>query len=77
VPAFQAQKLEDVWLLEYVLRSGNILALASEIVDRLLVSAKCKPLVQACTELTFEISECPPLLGSLDLIKSALLILKP
>ena len=74
--AFQAEKFEDVGLFEYVLRSGDTLTLTSKIMDRFLVATKCKPLVEACTELTFEISQCPTLFGGLDLIKSALFILK-
>jgi hypothetical protein len=71
------KKLEDVWLLEDVLRSGDVLSPVNKIVDRFLVSAKCETLVKTCIELAFEISQCPALLGGLDLVKSALLILGP
>jgi hypothetical protein len=46
-----------------------------KIMYRLLVSAKCKSFEEAGIELAFEISQGPALLGCLDLIKSALLIL--
>jgi hypothetical protein len=39
-----------------------------KIANRLLVSAKCEPLVEAGVELAFEVAQGPALLGGLDLI---------
>jgi hypothetical protein len=55
-------------LLENVLRFGDILFPVGKIANRLLVSAKCEPLVEAGVELAFEVAQGPALLGGLDLI---------
>ena len=52
------------------------MTLTSKIMDRLFVSAKRESLVEAGFELAFEVTQCPAFLGGLDLIKSALFILK-
>ena len=53
------------------------MSLLSKTPDRCAITGKRKPLEQARVVLTFELPQGPSLLGSLDLVEAALLVIEP
>ena len=56
------------------MRLGDVLPLACQVTDRLLVAAEGQALIEAGVELAPEFAQSPTLLGSLNLVEVALLL---